>query len=921
MWGPPAQCISLTQSSANVHNNALHKDVDDNDPWSSFGIINVELMGGLMADYYTADSFNNNCYYTVEGNKLFQVGFTESYTTLADLNAAYGFAANSVFGDPEYVDAANGDLNIATGSSVCFDTGATPARWFTDDINYETRQRWDIGADYIAPSIYSISGNIIASTSGPLANVIIRGSNTVPDSVITAEDGYYFFTALAGLDITIIPEKEGYDFEPISLIVNNIQEDTVQDFIAIEWTPNSPTDGLPQGTDVPINTAELSWTHPAGGVTPTQYLVTMSIEGIPVNGFNNVEVIYPTNSLTIPGGTLIYSTSYQVEVTANYTAPVRSSRKITVNGDKRGDSAPLVWDFITENAPNTPPVADAGDDDEVLETAGSYTLDGTGSYDPDGQAITYFWDGDLPLDDPTSATPTFNVPDVTEDIIFEFFLVVDDGFSREASEPDSVYITVLFVNQPPIADAGEDDSVTEGEEYQLDGTGSYDPDGQELTYQWIVPSSIQLSDPYIASPTFMAPEVNYDTEYEFELQVDDGYGREIDNDWVIITVLNYIDPNSVCATEPIPENGAQSVAIDAQIGWTYIHDDDYTEPLGFRVLIAYDEELTDPVEMYYSYEGEGVYLFEHSGPDFEYETQYFWQVIPTTDEERGDAVDCPVWYFTTVEPPTYTVSGYVGVDLLVDLGSGYFTDTNGDYSITVLAGSDLTLTPVFEGYDFEPETVTFSDIQEDIIQNFVAESWCPEAPTDGLPQGPDIPIDVEELSWTSPAEGVTPTRYFITLSDHSNYMNPMLNAVETVEPHYSLEGIGLDYYTNYYVMVVPNFTPEGCEEGCDGPALEWNFTTVPLVHSNDPFLPVVTVLHGNYPNPFNPSTTISFSVKEGETGTLKIFNMIGQVVLSEIFTVGEYNYEWSSRKNASGIYFYTLTTVSYSKVKKMILLK
>jgi hypothetical protein len=269
----------------------------------------------------------------------------------------------------------------------------------------------------------------------------------------------------------------------------------------------------------------------------------------------------------------------------------------------------------------------------------------------------------------------------------------------------------------------------------------------------------------------------------------------------------------------------------------------------------------------------------------------------------------------------FTVSGFVGIYLVVDLGSGNYTNEDGEFEIIVLAGEDLTLTPVYDGYDFEPETVTFTSIQEDIVQNFVASPWCPNVPTDGLPQGPDISIDVAELSWTPPEEGILPSRYFVTLSDHFNYMNPMLNEAETVDPFYSLEGISLDYDHTYYVMVVPNYTPEGSEEGCDGPALEWNFTTVPLVNSDEPILPEFTELYSNYPNPFNPSTIISFTVKEGETAILRIFNIKGQVVEHQSFEAGEHMYEWNAETEPSGMYFYSLSSTNYSKVKKMILLK
>jgi hypothetical protein len=88
-----------------------------------------------------------------------------------------------------------------------------------------------------------------------------------------------------------------------------------------------------------------------------------------------------------------------------------------------------------------------------------------------------------------------------------------------------------------------------------------------------------------------------------------------------------------------------------------------------------------------------------------------------------------------------------------------------------------------------------------------------------------------------------------------------------------------------------------------------------------PELPTTTILYGNYPNPFNPITTIQFDVKEGETAELTIYNIKGQIVESKTFEAGAHNEPWDSKDNASGVYFYKLSSDSYSEFKKMMLLK
>lgn len=90
----------------------------------------------------------------------------------------------------------------------------------------------------------------------------------------------------------------------------------------------------------------------------------------------------------------------------------------------------------------------------------------------------------------------------------------------------------------PVARAGTNKSVPEGELVQLDGSQSYDDDNapNPLTYLWIAPTGIVLSDNTINNPTFTAPDVNTNTILTFKLVVNDG---ESDSDTasVAITIL------------------------------------------------------------------------------------------------------------------------------------------------------------------------------------------------------------------------------------------------------------------------------------------------------------------------------------------------------------------------------------------------
>ncbi|MDP8232143.1 MAG: M6 family metalloprotease domain-containing protein [Candidatus Zophobacter franzmannii] len=101
--------------------------------------------------------------------------------------------------------------------------------------------------------------------------------------------------------------------------------------------------------------------------------------------------------------------------------------------------------------------------------------------------------------------------------------------------------------------------------------------------------------------------------------------------------------------------------------------------------------------------------------------------------------------------------------------------------------------------------------------------------------------------------------------------------------------------------------------------------------SNDEevLVPTNTLLNANYPNPFNPETTISYSLSKTGNVELAIYNILGQRVttlVNDIQTSGNHSIIWKGEDSngasvPSGVYFYKLSEGSYTKTRKMILLK
>ncbi len=88
--------------------------------------------------------------------------------------------------------------------------------------------------------------------------------------------------------------------------------------------------------------------------------------------------------------------------------------------------------------------------------------------------------------------------------------------------------------------------------------------------------------------------------------------------------------------------------------------------------------------------------------------------------------------------------------------------------------------------------------------------------------------------------------------------------------------------------------------------------------------PLTFSLEPNYPNPFNPATTIRYSISEPDIVTLSIYNIIGQRVetlVSEKQAAGMYEYQWNANGFASGLYFYRLSAGAFTQTRKMMVVK
>jgi len=242
----------------------------------------------------------------------------------------------------------------------------------------------------------------------------------------------------------------------------------------------------------------------------------------------------PTGSSATLSNANAVKPTFVADVAGSYTV------RLIVN-DCTVNSAP---DTVTISTVNSAPVANAGADQTVLVTD-TVQLDGSGSSDVDGDALTFKWSfvsrpaGSLAtLSDTNVMKPSFMV-DVAGTYVVQ--LIVNDGTANSAADT----VTISTGNSAPLAIAGSDQTAEEGITVLLSGSGSTDPDQNIIGYVWEQTggTTVTLSTPDEAETSFVAPEVLTDGEkLTFTLTVRDAGGlSDVDACVVEITKPAAID--------------------------------------------------------------------------------------------------------------------------------------------------------------------------------------------------------------------------------------------------------------------------------------------------------------------------------------------------------------------------------------------
>ncbi|MDX2046199.1 MAG: PQQ-dependent sugar dehydrogenase [Chitinophagaceae bacterium] len=296
-----------------------------------------------------------------------------------------------------------------------------------------------------------------SKVSGPAGGTIAT-ANAATTNITALQQGVYVFR------LTVTDDDGATDTDDVQVTVN----------AAPPPTPNQPpvaNAGADKVITLPTNTTTLNGSGTDADGTITAYNWT-KISG-PVQGTIGSPNTAATQLTNLAQG--VYQ--FRLRVTDNGGATGSDTVTVTVNAAPPPPPPPP--------GVNQPPVANAGSDIAVTLPVTSITLDGKGSYDPDGTIASWGWvmvQGSLSAAISNGNTSSPLISNLQEGV-YEFELTVTDNNGAVAK--DKVKVTVSLSNESPVARVADTIIVNlPVQSAELDGSGSFDPDGTIDSYVW-----------------------------------------------------------------------------------------------------------------------------------------------------------------------------------------------------------------------------------------------------------------------------------------------------------------------------------------------------------------------------------------------------------------------------------------------------
>ena len=459
-------------------------------------------------------------------------------------------------------------------------------------------------------------------------------------------------------------------------------------------------------------------------------------------------------SITSPAGEILSAKSITHIETPLEDATVIGGELVDELAGQQLKTFSLNAEIETNLPDNSPPIADAGVDQVVVDFGGdnseAVTLDGSGSSDSDGTIVSYKWyEGGSEIASGEFAQALFSVG--THTVTLE--VTDDDGVAAS----DTVMITVNGpVNSPPVADAGVDQVVVDfggdnSEAVTLDGSGSSDSDGTIVSYKWYEGGS------EIASGEFAQALFSVGTHtVTLEVTNDDGATA---SDTVMITVNGLANQPPLASFTADPTSGELPLMVSFDATASY-------DPDGTVVSYEWDfgdgsTDSGDMVSPSHIYTSAGSYTVTLAVTDDMGMSAIASNTITVTIGEQGTGLEGVYFDNMDLSNPKLT-----RIDPSIDFDWGYGSPDPAIGPDTFSVRWTGQIEPLYT------ETYTFYAVTDDgfrlwIEDQLVIDSWRDQAPTErsgtiALTAGVKYDIKIEyyenligavaRLLWSSPQQ-------------------------------------------------------------------------------------------------------------------------------------------------------------------------
>ena len=386
-------------------------------------------------------------------------------------------------------------------------------------------------------------------------------------------------------------------------------------------------------------------------------------------------------------------------------------------------------------------------------------------------------------------------------------------------------------------------------------------------------------------------------------------------------------------------------------------------PTGIVVIGTGTEDLSLPIEPYYGYSySQSIFLQSDIQVTNRYieKIYYYWNGAAATVNSNNWTVYMghtsntsfdsgtswiPLSELTEVFSGTVTlpdVEGWIEIELTTP-----FTYNNA-YNLVIAVDENADFYDSYNEYFY-----CTSELKTNRSIRYYSDGTNPDpaAPPTGTPVAgypnvmlkfqeetpPPLPVELSsftavltdqfyvQLTWISQTE-TNLSGYRVYRNENNSLNNAILitptiiPATNTSQEHiYTVEDREVENHSTYYYWL----------ESIDFNNSQFHGPVIVVVEGNvPPVLPEVTTLNNAYPNPFraNNSTKIEVGIKAGESGTLTIYNIRGEIVKAIKVNEGYHTIIWDGKDSkgnvcGSGIYFYRLTTPSLNQTKKMVIVK